>query len=67
MEQRCKACRHWGQFPGDSLCTHPKVQPSGAGAVPSDGIGSLTDECAFFTGPDFGCVHWEPKPDAEDA
>jgi hypothetical protein len=67
-KRTCDACIHW-IFPNPSTnvaeCKHPKMKSDWAGekSLPVDaawpaGIGS--EEC-LFTGPKFGCIHWEAK------
>ena len=57
---RCKTCKHWDrqgpQWEGLYGCMNPKVV---------DGFGTVDEANAmmgdFYTGPDFGCIHHEPK------
>jgi len=66
-EHRCYSCKWWGgRGPLDTsepsygryLCMHEKTQgPWDDGDAP-DGAGPA-DGTLIFTGPRFGCVHWE--------
>lgn len=54
---RCKTCKHWDdRVEGEELfrdCTNIRIS-----------VGYYSDEAIadpFATGPDFGCVHHEPK------
>lgn len=68
----CDTCKHWGTPSGDDCswgqnttgmadCHSPKLEE-----LPNHGICSNYDAptggCGFFTGPKFGCVHYEIKP-----
>lgn len=58
----CDTCKHWnlpektslvGPMPKTGYCSCPKLDEDAEdSAVSNDGI---------FTGPKFGCVHWEGK------
>ncbi len=62
----CKDCIHWsldepcGEAPNLHLCNHPKCN----GDI-DDCFGCFDGEPynagAFFSGPDFGCIHGEKK------
>lgn len=64
-EKRCKTCKWW-DTPADSracqwcamLGAISNAYPMGLYSASSDG-----DNDAIYTGPDFGCVHWEAKDD----
>lgn len=69
MESRCKNCKHWGVGDegwvvpaGMNHCGHPKIDDA---QVVLDGPDSMvilaTEHAAPMTGPEFGCVHFEPK------
>ncbi len=61
----CDTCKHWEKVPqlqGERLsgkCSHPKVSANGLqfedGAEDCEGYGGI------YTGPKFGCIHWETK------
>jgi hypothetical protein len=58
---RCKACRFWDTLiqthtPTEMFCEC--VNPAVRNNTTSDGAAPLGD---FFTGPNFGCIHHEPK------
>ena len=66
----CKGCRHWSAkrvfgFPSPSnICANPRFAVE-ALSVPHDAMGVMADdpytEFAIETGPDFGCIQWEPR------
>lgn len=72
MNGRCKNCKWW-EFDAVrgwrtyGICSHPfngdgSEPPSGFGLWQIDMIGSRPDAMAAVeTGPEFGCVHFEPK------
>ena len=55
---KCKTCKHWKHAWGKRFCSE-------LGQVPADEMGDsdATIECLhdslIYTGPEFGCVHWE--------
>lgn len=58
----CDACRHWRPEDYGGICGHPKIsgKHDDDSAVPPasrEGIGPNE----LWTGPKFGCVHWEAK------
>lgn len=60
----CKTCAYWKgqdfQNYGYRKCTHDSVDSGGLdGCAITDG--DLDDTVSFYTGPNFGCVHHEPK------
>jgi hypothetical protein len=62
---RCRTCRWWAaDEPGcdpNCLCEHPKLCNPRTDQG-SDALNYEYDEGGgFFTGPDFGCVHWEGR------
>lgn len=58
----CKDCKHWtgrGGFTGyDRQCQHPKLS-EGSRYVGDDGVTGADCWTCMYTGPDFGCVHFE--------
>ncbi len=67
----CKECRWWtrhaylyrvehGIQPPHVPCTHPKLTGL---ERPDSAMGAYKD---FHTGPDFGCIHFEPIPPAAE-
>jgi len=71
-DARCKNCRWWGansQSSDEPLdishpCEHEKVGSDSDEQFP-DGCGGFSEGSKYneviFTGPDFGCVHFEAK------
>ena len=60
----CKDCRHWESHGVEDMqrkCNHPKV--GGRQAEDMDGADEREGYYGIYTGPDFGCVHWEKKDD----
>lgn len=65
-ERTCKTCKHWDQEP---YLAHWKVHRcdllNEGGADDVDGlIAPDQGKGGIYTGPDFGCNKWEPKPAA---
>ena len=67
----CDECRYWERNNEEKRrdmksCIHPKMLKGygiKAEQVMPDGIIVENDEgWGFFTGPKFGCVHWESEP-----
>lgn len=70
--ERCQNCRHWGTIISGSSsesfkvqCDSPHVTANGdnndrAGAIVV-AFGESGVARGLWTGPDFGCVHWEAK------
>ena len=72
----CKDCKHWERANPDHYKTHrdrekilaggwcgndSKIQED-YGEYPLDGLSySYLEGGSFWTGPNFGCVHWEAK------
>lgn len=64
----CKDCKNWVIHPGSScgvrICLSKKICESTT--VESDAKDALTYEYyeggRHEPGPDFGCIHWQPKP-----
>lgn len=63
MNRYCKTCIHWdgpesqnGFNEGFAPCFNPKMIESG---TRPDGWWISDPAYSFYTGPDFGCVHWE--------
>ncbi len=63
-QETCEFCRHWAarrraEVDPEDRCRHPKLLQSGEvdvdGAQGDEGHGSI------WTGPDFGCIHWQAK------
>ena len=61
----CKTCKHWdgpeaedGYAAGFARCLHPKMVMPGE---KPDGWWISDPAFALYTGPDFGCIHYEPK------
>ena len=58
---RCEACRFWRRYKTGfgRVCVHPRV-----GSVPLSEDGAVvfgnTDYELLLTGPQYGCVHWQP-------
>jgi hypothetical protein len=72
----CAECRHWtrgvdsfgNHFPSHGECDNDKFVRGYArfGPLAHDAVLVENDEgWAFITGPDFGCVHFAPKPTME--
>lgn len=73
MSGRCKDCRWWGRSGGldeSRECEHPKIDEplSGDPDEPQslDSLRNSDGEYAVWTGPEFGCVHFE-KREVENA
>ena len=68
VPRTCVECRFWekndaylGCCSHESWCRGYRIQPRN---VPSNGVLVEDDEgWGFFTGPDFGCIHWKGKED----
>jgi hypothetical protein len=65
----CKTCKWWGEIQkryGDgseyAACECPKLDHRYGGNDP-DGAVDAEEYGGIFTGPDFGCIHHEPKDD----
>ena len=73
----CKTCKHWEGVSPNSYMGHTKGYLSGGFCANEDKLveGYPDEECpqdaliytyqesgSFWTGPNFGCVHHEPKP-----
>jgi hypothetical protein len=72
---RCKTCKHWGNTISGSDSATFKVQcvsPHFATGETADRAGAVAVACkegvvfgqqvgarGIWTGPDFGCIHWE--------
>jgi hypothetical protein len=58
----CKTCRWWNAdtIPDTDhrVCKHPKM---GCEWKEKDTLASIWDDIRIFTGPDFGCIHYEEK------
>ena len=67
----CQTCRYWtgkcDEQPKFKKCSHPKNQPFALFQEPAlDGFGVFDEDEAsrqgeFASGPDFGCIHHQPK------
>lgn len=73
-KRRCRNCRFWGEkpdfywLPSHRPCNCPKVVDVGQGAenLPIDGLLVGGDYGIILsTGSEYGCVHWENRPDAQ--
>ncbi|MHA1839800.1 MAG: hypothetical protein ACTSYO_07595 [Candidatus Ranarchaeia archaeon] len=57
----CDRCKHW--LTNDGICKHPKLDQSVYGRHAKDRVdingGIEQDDFNLYTGPRFGCVHWE--------
>ena len=68
---RCKDCvwwskydRSWANNPGQEAggyCNHGKIEESPVVYRPDALCYSYNEGGAFWTGPEFGCVHWEKR------
>lgn len=60
---RCKDCKHWvAKTHEDQNCACPKLHYGGAPAADELAYGDYNRYCAYlFTGPEFGCVHFERR------
>lgn len=70
---RCKDCKWWAADKRTEYvaaetdaapCHCPQlinIDEKGYGAVAGNGFGLDYPVCELFTGPEFGCVHWEGK------
>lgn len=66
----CKTCKWWGHFltrRGDGRCKmplhDPEVDPDLRGSNTMSG--GTAGPATIWTGPDFGCIHHEPKEDGD--
>lgn len=64
MDERCKNCRHWKPWTeSQGECQHDMVTVWGE-EIPENGVSIYDGAGGFYTGPEFGCVHFEAKPHA---
>jgi hypothetical protein len=61
MDGRCKDCRWWREDEGDAdepfWCANDKLY-----RYSQDGVHYSRDSSGYLiTGPEFGCIHFEPK------
>jgi len=67
MSGRCKDCKWWGDElnydDSQHSCEHPKIDEYRAfeETRATDTMTNSGGEYTTFTGPDFGCVHFEAK------
>jgi hypothetical protein len=68
--RRCRNCKWWDKLDstntpgmdnqyGARSCTNERVGPKGVAFT--DGAQDGEAYAGIFTGPDFGCIHWEAK------
>jgi hypothetical protein len=57
MDGKCKTCKHWGMEFGN--CEHPWV--GGPARHEIDGAQDGEGYSGIYTGPEFGCVHYESE------
>ena len=63
-QMTCKNCKHWKPFdPKAGICSHPKL--TFIYKDHEEGPDDLYALDKFYTGPDFGCVHFTRKEDAK--
>ena len=64
----CKTCKHWYQHNDGSCGQCGQLVIDGDGEPVANGVASRcpteTDFGALVTGPDYGCIHHEPKETA---
>lgn len=64
---RCSTCRHWETQEVSRKCIVPAhLQPCRLvggclGGGRGDDVAATDGGAIFWTGPNFGCVHWEAK------
>lgn len=68
--RRCRTCVWWGceggedsseYYPfGSGVCYHEKLQSGSLRHYP-DAVTDGEEYSGIYTGPDFGCIHWEAK------
>ena len=73
MSDTCKTCAYWVKIkiadPNPKLkdymagasCECPKLMENYGEHAPDTLVYSYFEGGYFWTGPDFGCIHWEPK------
>ena len=71
MAATCKTCRWWGEQreANAGTCLHKKISfrgvvvdvPLMGQLPPPDGMTAANNDAEVRTGPDFGCIHHEPK------
>lgn len=70
MMGRCKDCRHWGQENGEDYrgedgyfpCQNPLIgEDVNTGGRMDAAMYPYSEGGCIFTGPEFGCVHFEPR------
>jgi len=66
--ETCKSCRHWrpghhGDWirKGAGACNNPGIHDQDWKLGDAEMAYGCDEGCGFFTGPDFGCVLWDPK------
>ena len=63
----CKTCKWWDTEPRNvnlSLhrdCLSEKLQPGNDADGEPDTLGYYNEGSKFWSGPDFGCIHHEPR------
>ncbi len=70
VEKKCKTCKFWG-WPEDSkdkynqcLCDKLTYMSDVGEFPPIDGLATYHEwDDRVFTGPEFGCIHWEERPE----